>query len=218
MTDPRAVELSVTGVVNGAPLSARGTLNVDARAGTKEGTIHYSRTPGAVAPGPDCTPMTTGRCFIGARRLGRAPWVGPIELLGRDFVSLRVTRLGRYGTYSIAENASCVGSVLRSELTAIGEYRGPKVRAMGPLRETIRVTRDGTLETAGRYTLIPARGSPVRADYTHFYRPARPDRRLFARLEGTSFLLRARIDTSVRGKDLHYRSESTISPLKDRVR
>lgn len=214
MTEPQAVNLTVSGVLNGAPLAATGTLTVDAGAGTKDGTVVYETTPGAVAPGPDCTVFSTGRCFVGARKLGRTPFVGPLELLGREFVSMRVTRLGRFGTVSISENGSIERTTLRSELTTVGEYRGPRTRAMGPLRETIRVLGNETLSASGRYSLIPSRGRPIPATYVQFYRPLRPNHRLFARLQGTAFLLRAELSTSVRGKTLHYHSRSTIAPVR----
>lgn len=210
------MRLSVTGIVNGRPLRASGTLAVDASAGTKDGTITYDATPGGVAPGPDCTMMSTGRCFIGARRLGGRSFVGPVDLLGRDFVSLRVTKIGRFGTVSISETGTLTDTELRSELTVVGDYRGPKTRAMGPLRETITVVDDGTLSSEGRYSLVPVRGRPIPATYTHFYRPLQPVRRMFARLDGTKYLLRAKITPSVRGKALRYHSESTLAPVPSR--
>lgn len=210
------MELSVTGFVNGDTVVASGTLEVDAAAGTKEGTIVYEVTPAGLVPGPECTMMATGKCFVGALRVGGGPFVSPIDLLGGDFVSMRVTRLGRFGTVSISENGQLSDSVLRSDLTVVGEYRVPRTRGMGPLRETITVSGDGTLSSKGRYTLIPVRGRPIRADYVHFYRALRPNRRLFARLDGKKFLLRAEITASIRGRNLRYRSVSTIAPVPGR--
>ncbi len=212
MTGPTSVDLTISGVLNGRPFGARGRLRVDSCTGTKDGTITYSTPPAGVTVGPDSTIASTGRCFVGARPSGAARMNGPMKLLGREFVSLRVTSLGRYGNVSISERARITRGVLRSELTALGEYRIPVVRGMGPLRETIRVEGDGTLVSSGRYTLLRPHGRPIHVRYLHFYHPTNPDRRLFGRWRGRTFVLRASISVRVRGRTLVYHSGSTISP------
>lgn len=213
MAGPSTVNVSVTGTVNGQSVNAQGTLTVDGTQGTKSGTVTYSQAqnPSGVTPGPDTTVLSTGRCFIGAKKLGDADFVGPLELLGREFISLRVTTLGRFGTISISERAFRVGRTLRSELTAVGEFKGPKVRGMGPLREVITVAGSDTLVSKGRYTLLTAR-RPIVVRYSHFYRSLHPDRRLFGRHLGRTFLLRADISPRLRdrGRTLVYHSRSTL--------
>ena len=200
-------------MVNQAPVVATGRLRVDSRAGTKDGTVVYRRRPGPVAPGPGCTAMATGKCFIGARRIGRAGSAGPIEMLGQEFTSMRVTRLGKHGTFCVSESATIKEGRLWSDMIAVGEYHGPPTRGMGPLRETIRVLEDGTMESEGRYTLIPVRGRAIRVTYVHFYRPARPDRRVLARVRGRRYELKATISPDLRGRTLHYHSVSTLTEL-----
>jgi hypothetical protein len=214
-----SVNVSVSGTVNGQPVSAQGTLTVDSSQGTKSGTVTYSppQDPNGVTPGPDTTVISTGKCFVGAKKLGDGDFVGPLELLGREFVSLRLTTMGRFGTFGVSEKASFTGHTLRSELTAVGEFRGPKVLGMGPLREVITVSGADTLVTKGRYTLLTAR-RPIVVRYSHFYRALHPDRRLFGRLRGRAFLLRADISPKLRdrGRTLVYYSRSTLRYVKAR--
>jgi len=208
------VRLAIAGVLNHHPFGAGGTLNVDEGAGTKDGAITYTQPPTGVTVGADSTVASTGRCFVGARPSHGSPSLGPLHLLGSEFASLRVADLGRFGTVSIGERGRISGGVLTSELTAVGEYRVPVVRGMGPLRETITVSRDGSMVGVGRYTLTRSRGRPISVRYIHYYRPARPNHRLFARLHGKSFVLRASITVRVRGRTLEYHSRSTISPAR----
>lgn len=209
--------MSVSGTQNGQALSGSGTLSVDGSTGTKSGTITYSSpspTPAGTA-GPDSITIQTGKCFVGARHVGREEFVGPLELLGRAFVSLRMTHLGRYGTVSVSERARRVGDVLYSDLTAVAEFRIPRRRSLGPLREVITITGPDSMVGRGRYSYRAPGRRPIPVRYTHFYHSLTPHR-LFGRLKGRSFVLRAVITTSVRGRKLKYHSRSTITRLKSR--
>lgn len=214
MAGPKRVEVSVTGILNGRLFTAQGSLKVDDTQGTKSGNITYQPPPQGVAPGPDSTTMQTGKCFIGARHVGERRFVGPVELLGREFISMRLTTVGRFGSTSVSERARIVGDVLRTELTTVGELRVPGVRGLGPLREVISVTAPDSLTSEGRYSFLTARRGRVPVRYVHLYRSLSPDRRLFRRQHGNAFLLRADISTKFRGRILSYHSRSTIRRLK----
>jgi hypothetical protein len=202
--------LSVSGVMNGLVFGGGGTLVVDETEGTKTGTIVYDPLPKGFVPGPDCTIVSTGRCFVGAKPIGGRRFVGPLDLLGQEFRSQRTTNVGRFGTVSISEEARRMGHVLRSELTTVGKTTTPDVTGLGPLRELITVTGPATLVSEGQYALRTKRGRSIPVRYTHFYHALRPDRRLFGRHQGDRFLLRATITTGFRRKTLAYRSQSTI--------
>jgi hypothetical protein len=214
VTSPTTVELSVAGLLNGLQFGGQGSLTVDTAEGTKTGTITYDPLPPGLTAGPDCMVVSTGKCFVGAKPTEGRGFVGPLDLLGRKFKSMRSTSVGRFGTFSISETGSYKGGVLRSDLTGVGTSRVRRVRGLGPLREVIKVTGPNTMVGEGRYTLlVGTRGSiPVR--YTHFYRALRPDRKLFRRMRGRKFLLRAIISTKIRGRRLIYRSRSTIRYMK----
>ena len=212
MAGPSSVEVSVSGTLNGSQFSAGGTLTVDGDAGTKSGTLVYNPPPPAGAPGPDSIVFSTGKCFVGARHVGDRAFVGPLELLGSEFVSLRLTNLGRYGTVSVSERGRMVGNVLRTELTTVGTFRVPPGLRLGPLREVITVSDDGTMVGAGRYSYVRGRGRAIPVRYAHFYRSFRPHRS-FSRYAGRSFLLRAEITTDVRRGSMKYHSDSSIRRL-----
>ena len=210
MAFPRAVEIFVTGVENGAPVRAQGRLKVDLKSGIKSGVIKFRRN-GKKPRDHSTTQFETGRCFVGGRKLGR-PFVGPLELLGREYVSVRSTRVGRYGSASVGEAARRVGDVLRCEFASVSDLKLPAITGLGPLREVITVVGPDSLVGEGRYSFLRSRGRPIPVRYTHFYRSLRPHRN-FGRAQGRSFLLRARISTRIRGYALHYRSVSTIRVL-----
>lgn len=212
MLEPRRVELSVTGIVNGKEFSGRGTLQIGNPDGVKSGQVTFDSSP---PPPGGPTVVGTFRCFIGARHVGREPFLGPLELLGRDFSSIRSTTTARSGSVSLCDRARMVGDVLRSELAVAGEIRVPVIRSIGPLREVITVSGDGTLASEGRYSYLAARRRPILVRYTHFYRSLRPDRRLFRRLRGQRYLLQANIWFQVRGRTVKYRSQSTLRRLRD---
>jgi hypothetical protein len=210
------VVLSISGIIDNKPVSGVGVLAVDNKGGTKDGTIAYTSPPPPGTPGGDSLPAGTTRCFIGATHLGKDHFVGPLELLGREFVSVRSTDLGRAGYVSLSETATRDGSELRSWLTVVGVLRAPAGHGIGPLSERITVHKNGTLISEGRYTLTPKKGRPLPVHYTHFYRALRPDRRLFRRLHGRVYLLRATVKSSGRGKKVKVHTSSTLRLLKDR--
>jgi len=207
------VELSVTGLLNGRLYGAHGSLTVDNVQGTKTGDIVYDPRPAGLAVGPDCTLCSTGKCFLGARPVSRGRFYGPLDLLGSEFVSIRSTQVGRLGNVSISERAVVDSGVIRSDLTAIGEYRVPNVVRVGPLRETIHVSGRESLSSEGRYSLVTKSGRRIPVRYIHLYRSLRPSRTLFSRLLGHAFLLRAEITPSWRGNTVAYHSRSTIEPI-----
>ncbi|MGD0587321.1 MAG: hypothetical protein ABSA63_00785 [Thermoplasmata archaeon] len=212
MSDPSSVEVSISGVLNGTTFSAKGTLTVDVTVGVKSGTVDYCSPAPKGVPGPDSIMHTTGKCFVGAKHSGDKDFLCPFELLGSEFVSLRLTTLGRYGTVSVSERARFERGVLHSVLTTVGDFKVPPGLPLGPLREVITVGEDGTMVGKGRYSYVRDRGRPIPVRYTHFYRSSKPHRS-FARWTGRSFLLRAEITTKVSRGSLKYRSHSTIRPL-----
>jgi hypothetical protein len=204
------VEVFISGVENGVPVRGQGRLKVELRTGVKSGRIRFWPRPKRYKVDHHSTmPMETGRCFVGGKHVGGRAFVGPLELLGREFVSVRDTQMGRYGSASVSESARRVGDALRCEFASASTIKLPKVVGLGPLREVITVTGADTLVGEGRYTFLTSRGRPIPVRYTHFYRSLRPHRS-FRRLQGRSFLLRAKISTRVRGNTLYYRSVSTI--------
>lgn len=159
-------------------------------------------------------PIGTSRCFVGAKQIGRGEFVGPLDLLGRAFVSVRSSIVGRYGFVSLSETARLVKGVLHSELTVAGQVKTPRLRGAGPLRERITVSEGGTLISAGKYSLVTKGGRSIPVRYIHFYRSLRPNRRLFHQLAGHVFLLRATISTRRKGKTLVCHTESTLRRLR----
>jgi hypothetical protein len=216
MSTPSSVALAISGTVNGTPVSGTGTLDVDDTTGTKDGSITYTSPPPPGTPGGDSMPAGTTKCFIGAKRPGKNRFVGPLELLGPEFVSLRLTQLGRAGSASVSETARLARGVLHSTLTVVAVLRAPAGRGIGPLREVIRVSGDDTLVGEGRYSLMPDRGRPVPVQYTHFYRSLNPNRRLFRSLRGRVYLLRAWVKSKAHGrKGVKVHTVSTLRVLKD---
>jgi hypothetical protein len=209
------VVLSISGIIDNKPVSGLGVLTVNSAGGTKDGTIIYTNPPPPGTPGGDSLPAGTTRCFIGASHVGKDHFVGPLELLGREFVSVRSTDLGRAGYVSLSELATRVGNELRSTLTVVGVLKAPAGHGIGPLSERITVHKDGTLVSEGRYSLTRKKGRPIPVYYTHFYRALRPDRRLFRRLHGRVYLLRATVKSSGRGKKVTVHTTSTLRLLKD---
>ena len=212
---PKSVELLAMGVLNGTPFVAQGTLDVDANAGKKSGTITYQSLPVTLDVGIASITTMTGRCFVGAKHLGKRPFVGPLELLGREFVSLRVSTVGGYGAVSVAERAHYEGTSLHCDLSTVGELRSRAATGAGPLREVITVSGPDTLTAKGRYSHRTARGRSVPIRYVHFYRSLKPDRRLFRRLQGRKFLLRVKFSSKVSGRKLVHRTQSTIRLITD---
>lgn len=214
MAGPSTVELSVAGILNGLVFGGQGTLEVDITQGTKTGTITYDLLPRGLVAGPDCMMVSTGKCFVGAKPTEGRGFVGPLDLLGRKFKSMRSTNVGRFGTFSISETGSYKGGVLRADLTGVGTTKVREVRGLGPLREVITITGPDTMVGEGRYTLLVGKRGSIPVRYTHFYRALRPDRRLFRRMKGRKFLLRATISTQVHGRRLEDQSRSTIRYTK----
>ena len=216
MSTPASVVVSIAGTINGTQVSGSGTLNVNSTTGTKSGTITYTSPPPAGSPGGASLPAGTTRCFIGAAHVGKNRFVGPLQLLGREFVSLRLTTLGRAGSVSLSETATLARGVLYSSLTVVGVLKVPVDRGIGPLSERITVHKDGTLISEGRYSLLPKRGRPIPVRYTHFYRSLKPNRRLFRRLRGRVYLLRAKVEIKARGrKRVKIHTTSTLRVMKD---
>jgi hypothetical protein len=212
---PTRIELSVAGILNFEYFAARGTLLVDGEKGTKSGRVTYDPYPGGVGPGPDCTLFQTTRCFVGAKPEGPEPFVGPLELLGREFVSERMTTVGRSGVVSLSERTRFERGTLFTDLTAVGKFRVPYIRGVGPLHEIIKVADHDTLVSRGRYTLVTKTGRSIPVRYTHFYRALNPNRRLFGQLRDRVYLLSAEISTKARGRAVEYTSHSTVSFLRD---
>jgi len=210
MVVPKSVELSVVGVLNVQPFSAQGTIVVDADAGTKSGTVTYQSVPTTLDVGLASALTMTGRCFVGAKHVGNRPFVGPLELLGREFISMRTTTVGRYGTVSVSERARFVGNSLHCDLATVGELRAPGAIGAGPLREIITVSGPDTLIAEGRYSHRTARGRSIPVRYAQFYRSLQPDRRRFRRLHGRKFLLRVKFSSKVRGQKLVHHTQSTV--------
>lgn len=131
MSDPSSVEVSVSGTLNGETFSVQGTLTVDVTVGVKSGTVVYTSKAPKGVPGPDSIMHTTGKCFVGAKHWGDKEFLCPFELLGSQFVSLRQTTLGRYGTVSVSEKAvfqrGC--TPLRTDLCR--RFQGPSQPASG---------------------------------------------------------------------------------------
>ncbi|MCI4352679.1 MAG: hypothetical protein L3K14_04745 [Thermoplasmata archaeon] len=214
MTCPTSVQVSVSGTLNHSAVKGQGTLNVDCDTGTKSGTINYTSPPPPGSPGGDSMPIGTSRCFVGAKQVGRGEFVGPLDLLGPAFVSVRSSIVGRHGVVSLSETARLVKGVLHSELTVAGHVKTPRLRGAGPLRERITVSEGGTLISEGRYSLVTKGGRSIPVRYTHFYRSLRPNRRLFRQMAGQVFLLQATVSTRRRGKTLVCHTESTLRRLR----
>ena len=205
----RRIELVVHGVLNGQPLCAHALLSVNSKTGVKSGKVEYTCRPPRRRVRMEMV-IITGRCHIGALPDPTAPFVGPQELLGREFVSFRLSTVGRYGSLGVSERALFRGDTLYSDLNTVGELQMPPVTAIGPLRETITVVGDDTLVSEGRYSFARARGPPIRVRYTHYYRALHPNRRAFRRLQGAVFLLQVKFANKVRGSNLLYHSTSII--------
>ncbi len=215
MLELTKIELSVTGIWNGRLFSGSGILKVNPADGTKQGAVVYDTTPPG-APDGDTGPVATVRCFIGARHAGQKDFLGPLELLGRDFVSVRSTTVGRTGFVSVGETARTVRDVLHTDLTVVGNVRVPRIRGMGPLSEVATVSGDDTLICEGRYSFVTKGGRTIPIRYTHLYRSLHPNRRLFRRMRGQRFLLRSNTSARVRGRQVEYRSQSTVRRLEAR--
>ena len=226
MKDPSRIHVSVTGVLNGTYFSGWGSLIVDSTLGTKTGTIVYDPFPeeleGAIA-GPDCVTILTTRCFVGAKLVGRERFPGPLDLLGREFMSIRSTTIGRRGIMNVSESARIRNRTLVTKLTGVGQYKLPKdLKGLGPLREVITVGDHQALTSRGRYSLQTKSGRSIPVRYTHFYQPLKPNARLLRGLRGQKYLLRATITVTPIGKlkgkvrKIIYRSESKVSRLKRR--
>jgi hypothetical protein len=208
--DIERVELSVSGVLNDRPFRVYGSVSVDNAKGVKVGNFTYDPPPSGVVMGPDPLLMITSRCFVGARWAEEKPSVGPFELLGREFTSLRVTTESRFGTVSLGESARLADRTLRSEIVGIGRLKRPAVRGVGPLRELITVGGNGTLVTRGSYSLLTGRDRKIPIKYVHFYQSSRPDLRLFRRNRGQTYLLRVTPRATVSGNKLRYETHSIL--------
>ncbi|MFZ0830769.1 MAG: hypothetical protein WCB18_06430 [Thermoplasmata archaeon] len=205
-----SLALSVTGVLNGQSFSGNGTLSIDA-SGTKSGNIVFAGLPGGWQLEAASIVILTGRSHIGATPvLNPSTFIGPTQLLGAEFESFRMTTFGSYGTLSVSERAVVNGPKAWSQMITVGELKLPRVRGMGPLRETIRVSGDDMLVSEGRYSLRRARGRSIPVHYTHFYRTLKPNRRLFRRLQRAVYILQVKFDHKARGRTLIYRSQSEI--------
>ena len=207
------VQLSIRGLLNRTLINGRGTLNVNSETGTKAGTVTYTSPPPQGSPGGDTLPIGTSRCFVGAKHVGRDRFVDPLDLLGREFVSVRYTTVDQRGTASLSETARTVKGVLHSTLTVVGSVDTPALRGNGPLTERITVSKEGTLVSEGRYSLITKGRRSIRVRYTHFYRSLQPNRELFRRLDGQVYLLRAEVSTRRVGRTLVCRTISTLRRL-----
>ena len=220
MQVPDQIELSISGILNGRPFRADGSLSVHADTGVKTGEFRFYPPPLWSGKGPSPTCVMTTRCFIGAKWVGPTPSVGPLDLLGKEFSSLRVASEGRYGSISAGETARMVGRTLHSDIQEVGNLRRPAVKGVGPLRELITVENDGTLIGRGSYSLLTGRRRGIRVRYLHLYRPARPDMRRFRTYRNTAYLLRVRFEMDKLGTRMRYTSRSTIHqvPLRTRRR
>jgi hypothetical protein len=210
MVDPRNLELSAAGILNNTPFVAQGTLDVDSDAGTKDGTIEYQSLPTTLDVGTGSVLTITGRCFVGAKHVGNRPFVGPLELLGREFVSLRTTTVGRYGSASASERGRFVGSSLRCEISTVATLRPHSALGAGPLREVITVSGPDTLVAQGRYSHRTATGRSIPVRYSQFYRSLQPDRRLFQRLQGRKYILDVKFSSKASGRKLAHHTRSVI--------
>jgi hypothetical protein len=235
------VDLSVGGIWNGRPFTGSGIIHVNPLDGMKHGTVTYewvtSPAPAGGGPAPppprgtstggsepppgpsggDSGTIATVRCFIGAKPLGKKSFVGPLELLGREFTSVRSTRVGRRvgrsGTITVGESAQVKGSVLRTHLTTIGDVPIRRIRGIGPIREITTVSGLDTVVSDGRYSYLLPGGRTVPIRYQHVYRSLHPNRRLFRRMLGQRFLLRVRTSIRVHGLKVEYRTQSTVRRL-----
>jgi hypothetical protein len=210
MQAPEQVELSISGILNDRPFRAEGSVSVNNATGVKTGEFRFHPPPLWMGEGPDPLCKMTTRCFVGARWVGPKPSVGPLDLLGKKFYSLRVTVEGGYGSLSAAETARIVGRTLYSEIVEVGRLKRPAVKSVGPLRELITVGRDGTLVGHGSYSLLSGRRRDIPVRYLHLYRPTRPDMRRFRAYRNTAYLLRAKFEMDKLGARVRYTSQSTI--------
>lgn len=216
MRDLDHVEISISGILNDRPFHAYGSITVDNATGIKVGTITYDPPPSGVIIGPDPVPFITTRCFVGAKWSGKRPPMGPFELLGSEFSSLRVTTEGHFGTVSLGETAWLEDRTLHSEIVGIGKLRRPPVRSIGPLRELITVGGDGTLVSRGSYSLVTRGGRRIPVRYHHIYEARQPDLKLFGRYRKRVYLLRVTAKAKATGKKVIYETHSTIRQVKPR--
>lgn len=204
------VELSISGILNDRPFRADGSVQVNAAQGLKIGTITFDPPPLWMGRGPDPTPLVTTRCFVGARWVGSTPLQGPLDLLGSEFSSLRVTTEGRYGSISAGETARLVGRTLHSEIVEVGKLKRPPVTAIGPLREVLTVGSRGTLVARGSYSLLTRNGRVIPARYHHFYQSLKPNARLFRQYRNKKYLLRATFKLGPLSRKMKYETRSAI--------
>jgi len=207
------IELSVSGLLNGEFFRASGSVKVDETKGTKTTSLRFDALPPGTRVSHDVGIAGTIRGFFGSLPMGKTGFPRPLDLLGREFISLRSTTVGRYGTMCFAERGTVSGGVLRSELTLISGVRTPTVRGVGPLRDVITVDAPDILSSRGRYSLRTQSGRVIPVRFTHFFRSLSPNRQLFQRMRGRSYLHWAKISTEVRGRTLLYSSRVRIRLL-----
>ncbi len=210
MPGPTQVTLSLTGNVNNQPVTASGTLVVDPRAGTKTGDILVNQPPGSVTVFPDGYAIPMPKCFVGARPAHSTKLVNPLRLLGRRFVSLRVTSLGPLGTLSHCEQASLTGNTLTSTQVVFGKLRHDQVRKVARVRETIAVSGPDHLTSKGSYSLETHSGKVIPIRYQQVYRSLTPNAPLFHSHKHKKFLLKAEVHPVHRGKVVSIDTNSTI--------
>jgi hypothetical protein len=211
-----SLEVSVAGVLNGHAFTGGGMLSIDP-AGTKSGNVVFDGLPADWQLGISSIIIMTGRGHLGAPPMGDpTSFIGPTQLLGAEFESFRLTTFGNYGTLSLSERALVKGARASSKMITVGQLRLPRVTAMGPLKETIRVSGDDMLVSEGRYTLRRVRGGSIPVRYTHFYRSLSPNKGLFRRHQRAVFTLQVKFDSRSRGRTLLYRSHSKIRREKVR--
>jgi hypothetical protein len=203
------VSLTVSGTVNDQQVFATGMLVVDESVGTKIGNITVSEPRGFSTVLPDCFSVPMPKCFVGAKPASRKV-VNPLRLLGSNFVSMRVTDLGRAGRLSQTEHVSLAGHTLTSQQVVFGHVKHEPVAKVDQIREVIVASGWGHLTGIGRYTLVTESGKKIPVRYEHSYRTLVPNERLFHAHKNKKFLLKARLDSTRHGQVVSVRAKSTI--------
>ncbi len=222
MTTPTKIEISVVGTLNNTPFRAKGRLKVDPAFGTKSGTVVFDPLPpglthsdsggGSIADGI-CVPV--GRCFVGARPIPPRGFVEPLKLLGGDFVSNRLTRLGyHHGTISQTEIARVSQETLRSDQLLSGELDLPPIQSKSFSTEILEVLEPDVLVSKGGVTLVTDEGREIPVRFSHVYRTLEPNRRLFRTHHGTKYVLCYDSTSTVRGQSIRYDTQSVIGNLR----
>lgn len=211
MLAPATIHLSISGVLNGQLFSAEGIVTkIDYTTGLKEGTVQFTApTKGPswdLGPGP----LMTTRCFVGAKGPPGSPPIGPLDLLGPRFTSLRVTTEGP-DRLSVAENAWIDDTnCLNCDLLAVLDLNRAPVTGVQELHETITVGNQGMLLAKGWYIFLTKGNGKIRADYTHVYKSAQPNPSLWSQCTGRQFQLDVTYPKWQPGPVAQFQSQSTI--------